>query len=309
MKYQLYGKSLGGVFRMENRFKHPAEEVRRQIEAIMLKTGFLCRVFARGKDERSLQEKLRRETNKYSLEGKLVQDAIGVRVVLYFEEDIDIVAKILSSQFEVDHEGSTVDSHGTDQFKVTRHNLILKLPEQYLSDFSRSIRGLPIDSTFEVQLRTVLSEGWHEVDHDLRYKSKSSWNGHDDLSRALNGILATIETAEWSMRRIFDDLAYRHYKKKNWSLMLHSKIRMRVNPALSEEILHILDSDANFGKEILRINRTSLLRKISTATPNIPITLDNIIYVWNFIGPRHAGIISLTPDLIIEAIGGNAVLS
>ncbi|MBK7959276.1 MAG: hypothetical protein IPK03_14995 [Bacteroidetes bacterium] len=28
-----------------------------------------------------------------------------------------------------------------------------------------------VDSTFEVQLRTILSEGWHEIDHDLRYKS------------------------------------------------------------------------------------------------------------------------------------------
>ena len=25
-----------------------------------------------------------------------------------------------------------------------------------------------IDNTYEIQLRTVLSEGWHEVEHDLR---------------------------------------------------------------------------------------------------------------------------------------------
>ncbi|HEY8271721.1 MAG TPA: RelA/SpoT domain-containing protein, partial [Pseudobdellovibrionaceae bacterium] len=204
---------------MESNFKHTAENVRRDIEAILDKVCLLCRVFARGKDDRSLTKKLHKDEGKYSLHGKLIQDAIGVRVALYFEEDVDIVAQLLSSEFEIDNNASTVDTHATDQFTVTRHNLIFRLPEYYISDMQRSIGSMPIDTTFEVQLRSILSEGWHEVDHDLRYKSKSSWNGNDDLSRALNGILATIETAEWGMRRIFDDLAYRHYKKKNWETM------------------------------------------------------------------------------------------
>lgn len=289
---------------MESRFKHTAEDIRRQIEAILLKTGLLCRVFARGKDERSLTEKINREQGKYQVGGKLIQDAIGVRVALYFSEDINIVSSILSTHFEIDPEASTVDSHGTDQFKVSRHNLILKIPHQYLGDMLRSIGNRPVDGTFEVQLRSVLSEGWHEVDHDLRYKSKNSWSSHDDLSRALNGILATIETADWSMRRIFDELAYRHYKSKSWATMLHNKIRMRVNPILSEDILMLLDSDNILAKELFRVNRTKLIHVISTASPSIPISLDNVVYVWNLIGPRREDIIKLTPNIIVDALAG-----
>jgi ppGpp synthetase/RelA/SpoT-type nucleotidyltranferase len=32
-----------------------------------------------------------------------------------------------------------------------------------------------VDNTFEIQFRTTLSEGWHEVDHLMRYKCKPDW--------------------------------------------------------------------------------------------------------------------------------------
>lgn len=287
---------------MESNFKHVSEYVRREIESIANKAGLLCRVFARGKSVKSLQSKIDREQGKYSVGGRLIQDAIGIRVALYFEEDVDIVADLISSSFEVDTIASTVDSHANDQFNVTRHNLILTVPDQYIEDMQRTIGTLPVDTTFEVQLRSILSEGWHEVDHDLRYKSKSSWVGQDDLSRALNGILATLETAEWSMRRIFDDLAYRHYKSGNWEQMLHTKVRMRVEPKISVHLLNILNSDNEFAKNVFRISRKRVIRRIAKMVPSIPLSLDNIIYVWNYLGPRDEAVFGLTPVVIRDAL-------
>ena len=292
---------------MESKFKFLAEEIRRDIESLTNKAGLLCRVFARGKSEKSLKEKMQQQGGlKYSPGVRLIQDAIGIRVALYFQEDVNIVADLLSSHFEIIPESTTIDSHGTDQFAVTRHNLVLRIPSEYHSDMSRCIGSRPIDFTCEVQLRSILSEGWHEVDHDLRYKSKSSWDGQDDLSRALNGILATLETAEWSMHRIFDDLAYRHYKSKNWSLMLHAKLRLRVAPTLSNEILNLLNIDANFAKDIFRTNRKKVIKKITSMSPSVPISLDNIVYVWNYISSRNAEALALTPELIREALQESA---
>jgi ppGpp synthetase/RelA/SpoT-type nucleotidyltranferase len=105
---------------------------------------------------------------------------------------------------------STIDRPERDQFSVTRYNLIFRLPGETADSFSRIKGNRPLDLTFEVQLRSILSEGWHEVEHDLRYKAKENWNGHDDLSRVLNGIVATLETSEWNMGRVFEELAYRH---------------------------------------------------------------------------------------------------
>nr|WP_255419996.1 MULTISPECIES: hypothetical protein [Parabacteroides] len=34
--------------------------------------------------------------------------------------------------------------------------------------YSESFKN--IDSTFKIQVRTTLSEGWHEIEHNMRYK-------------------------------------------------------------------------------------------------------------------------------------------
>lgn len=294
--------SVGITKIMENKFRHIAEEIRREVEDFLVRVGLLCRVFARGKDDLSLNSKLRREYGKYSIGGRLVQDAVGLRVALYFAEDIEIVEQLLRSKYDLDESSSTIDAPNTDQFTVSRHNLIFRIPAALMSDMHRNIGSLPIDTTFELQLRSVLSEGWHEVDHDLRYKSKNNWLGQDDLGRALNGIMATLETSEWSMRRIFDDLAYRHYKKRNWAAMLYSKVRMRAGTELSADIISLMNSNNDFAKEIFRINRRKVIKCFAHSKPALPINLNNIIYIWNYLGPKNHLASELAPDIVIEAI-------
>ena len=130
---------------MESKFKFLAEEMRRDIESLTNKAGLLCRVFARGKSEKSLNEKLHQQGGlKYSPGGRLIQDAIGIRVALYFQEDVNIVTDLLSSHFDIIPESTTIDSHGTDQFTVTRHNLVLRIPSEYHADMSRCIGIRPV---------------------------------------------------------------------------------------------------------------------------------------------------------------------
>ncbi|MCO4883527.1 hypothetical protein, partial [Paraburkholderia caribensis] len=105
-----------------------------------------------------------------------------------------------------DEKSSTIDLPSDSTFSVVRYNLIFRVSEDEEHSYGRLFNGQPIDTTFEVQIRTMLSEGWHEVEHDLRYKCKSHWDQQQDLSRTLNGVIATLETAEWSMTRVFDEL-------------------------------------------------------------------------------------------------------
>jgi ppGpp synthetase/RelA/SpoT-type nucleotidyltranferase len=287
---------------MDSNFTSTAELVRRDVEGILLRVGLLCRVFGRGKNRQSLDLKLSKESGKYTVNGRHIQDAIGIRVALYFSEDIEIVQQLLTSKFSLDVRSSTIDLPSTDQFTVARHNLIFQIPTDYLTDMQRAIGHMPIDTTFELQLRSILSEGWHEVDHDLRYKSKENWIGQDDLSRALNGIMATLETSEWSMRKIFDDLAYRQYKNRNWAAMIHCKVRMRASPQLSQHLSNLMDDDGEFAKEILQINRKRVIHCIAHLPFKIPISLDNVVYVWNHIGPKNSLVHDVTPELILQAL-------
>lgn len=292
---------------MAANFKHTAEQLRREVEGILQRVGILCRVFARGKDSRSLEEKLSRESGKYSISGKLVQDAVGIRVAVYFAEDVEIVASLLSKEFIHKEASSTVDLPKNDQFAVTRHNLVFQVPKNYIDDMQREIGKFPIDITFEVQLRSILSEGWHEVEHDLRYKSRENWNKQDDLSRALNGIIATIETSEWTMRKIFDDLAYRNYKSRKWPEMLHNRIRMRTEPKLSEELCNLFDVDIEIAKSVFRLDRKKLIFFLSQVRPTLPMTLDNIVYAWNHIALSDMRITELAPKFVIDAMGTNLI--
>ncbi len=122
-------------------------------------------------------------------------------------------------------------------------------------NFRRIAGERPLDITFEVQLRSVLSEGWHEVEHDLRYKNKDHWQDHDDLSRALNGVVATLQTSEWCMGKIFDELSYRHYKNKNWAGMVSSLLKIRMKGSISKELIKALNDDSNIAKQILKVDR------------------------------------------------------
>ncbi len=286
-------------------FRHAAEAIRSDIERRLTSCGILCRVFGRGKDVASLSSKLAAldddgETPKYSLGDKMVQDAIGIRVVLYFSDDIDIAREILCASY-VFHEGSSaIDRPNNAEFAVTRYNLIFDVPDLYKTDVLRSIAGRPIDSTFETQVRSVLSEGWHEVEHDLRYKQKQHWVGNEDLSRALNGIVAALETSEWGMRKIFDDLAYRQYKGGNWDAMLTLKMRMRVVGELDPSIKVVFDSDNDVAKKMLRIDRASFLIAYAERFMAVPLTLSNVVYVMNAISEISVKITSITPARVLR---------
>jgi ppGpp synthetase/RelA/SpoT-type nucleotidyltranferase len=289
---------------MRSQYGHIAEEVRREIEDLLSSVGILFRVFARGKDPVSLELKINREPNKYQLEGKLIQDVIGIRVALYFSEDIPIVKSILESRFQLDKGASTIDRPHSDQFSVTRYNLIFRLKDELADGFVKLKGNAPLDSTFEVQLRSILSEGWHEVEHDLRYKAKENWSDHDDLSRVLNGIVATLETSEWNMGMVFEELAYRHYKSKNWQGMIPNILRMRLKGGVNEPIISILNSDQQVAKDLLRIDRPKLLRNWSQAKPKLPVTPDNVVFFWNATGPKYQSLLNITPVIVNDAVIG-----
>ncbi|WP_413502177.1 hypothetical protein [Serratia proteamaculans] len=158
-----------------------------------------------------------------------------------------------------------------------------------------------IDSTFELQIRSVLSEGWHEVEHDLRYKAKYDWDGNDIESRKLNGIYATLETSEWTMIKIFDELAYKHYKKQNWNGMLRQKLRLRLNSQeLHSDIICFLNNNLNTAKEIYRIPRKDLLNKMSENGFSLPLNLNTLVYFCNLFFIKDKKLSELTPDVFTD---------
>ena len=117
---------------------------------------------------------------------------------------------LFSKKYEVvDTEEAIIN---TNNFEALRKNMVCRMPPAQVIVFNDFINSLNegseyrlVDSTFEIQFRTTLSEGWHEVDHVLRYKCKDDWVGSEMESRMLNGIYATLETSDRALKALFDD--------------------------------------------------------------------------------------------------------
>lgn len=289
---------------MNSQFHYIAQEIQREIEDKLYGCGILCRVFGRGKTEGSIQNKLDKKNDdgslKYSTSGRKIQDSIGIRVVLYFSDDIHVVQDIINNMYTPLMSDSTIDRPDTDTFCVTRFNLIYKISEIQQDNFHRCINNRPIDDTFEVQLRSVLSEGWHEVEHDLRYKQADHWKDQNDLSRSLNGILASLESSEWGMRKIFEELSYKHYKQQYWDAMISLKFRLRIQGKLSDGINDVLNENPRAAKRILKFDRSKFIRMYSRYFYKTPLNMDNIIYITNILSRSIDEITEITPPFILE---------
>lgn len=280
-----------------------SESLRLDVEALISaklnSLGIMFRLFSRNKDTQSLSKKL--ENPKYGVTHKL-QDALGVRIALYFNDDVELVHDILNEIFKEREKDHSIDVMKAAEFSAVRYNIIYELPPNLLEkEYSYIKVSDKIDSTFELQIRSILSEGWHEVEHDLRYKAKYDWEGNDIESRKLNGIYATLETSEWTMIKIFDELAYKHYKNKNWNGMLRQKLRLRLSSQeLHSDIVDFLDDNVNVAKDIYRISRKDLLNKMSEKGFSLPLNLNTLVYFCNLFFTKDKILSDLTPSIFTE---------
>lgn len=268
----------------------------RQIQRELDGAGVYYRIFSRTKSIDSIEKKFKKK--QYVVGEKMMQDIIGVRIVVYFSDDIDLCRGIMNQRYILDNE--EYDKPSDAEFKPMRINMVYRLPD----DLARQImidESIPIDRTFEVQIRTVFSEGWHEVEHDLRYKRQEDWINLPEQSRMLNGIFATLVTCDWSILQLFDDVAHEHYMNKNWLPMCINHFRLKFLPLKDQEeskIKELLDQNAALAKAILRFDRFELISLFRGKYTDIPRNLLNVVYVVNVETLNDEKVLAVTPSLI-----------
>lgn len=264
------------------------------------KAGIYYRLFQRTKTAASTRSKLKAKNYP---DGKRMQDLFGIRIAVYFQDDQALCRRIIEDHFSV--VSVTEDRHDANTFSPTRLNFICKLPMHLRQLLPPEIyENYPIDATVEIQLRTVFSEGWHEVEHDLRYKAKSDWEGSADLSRALNGIFATLITCDWSMLNIFDKLTDRKYREKDWDAMLKNKLRIHVEEdPLSQVLTELFNDRPDIAAELYQIDRSSLLDFLTDSRFDAPrLTLDNLVFITNALLMHYPEITAMTPEALLESV-------
>ena len=244
--------------------------------------GLMFRLFSRVKTISSLHHKMQIKGDSYRAGKSLIQDMIGLRIVLYFQDDVDVLAFFYSCGEVVK---SSIDEFDSSTFRPQRLNLTCNLPAELVEDFRKSLPeelAPYIDNTYEIQIRTIFSEGWHEVEHDLRYKCKEDWEGCESYSRVLNGVIATLETAEWSMKSLFDQMARVNYQNKNYRAMLRNKMHLRIKGEdFSENINDFLLRNPQVAEGVLNTDRFVIILTLLNHQKSIELTYDNLLFLIN----------------------------
>lgn len=285
-------------------------ELEEQIEKKLNRIGLYFHIFARVKEAHSLCLKLIRKDEAYRKKNKRLQDLIGIRIILYYADDIPVCRKIIESLFHIREEDSAIDTPKIDEFKPIRLNLVCDIPNGeggYIARIPEELwRDYRIDKTFEVQIRTIFSEGWHEVEHDIRYKHNKEWQSSNyyEFNRKLNGINATLEVCDNTIISILDALAYQCYKEGKIVEMFRYKLRIRmVNEEIKQELQTIFEGDNDLLKKFYRLERTEVLQILSDSIfASIPCTLSNIIYICNALQIGDERINRMLPKIIKSCV-------
>jgi putative GTP pyrophosphokinase len=159
-------------------------------------------VDTRVKTRESLQRKLTKTEGKYQHLAQIT-DLCGARIITYFEDDVDAVAKLVEAEFKIDWLNS-IDkraSRDVDRFGYASVHYIasLKGSRTSLLEYSRfqSIK-------FEVQIRSILQHTWAEIEHDLQYKSQESVPR--ELRRKFARLAGLLEIADAEFMGVRDEM-------------------------------------------------------------------------------------------------------
>ncbi|MEU0532965.1 GTP pyrophosphokinase [Amycolatopsis tolypomycina] len=154
----------------------------------------------RVKEQQSALQKIVKKAHRYSEYSNLT-DLLGIRIITYFEDDVDVVARLIEEEFRVDDENS-VDKRGildSDRFGYLSVHYVLELSDSRscLVEYS-NYQGIK----FEVQVRSILQHAWAEIEHDLGYKSSGALPRA--LKRRFSRLAGLLEIADSEFRQLRD---------------------------------------------------------------------------------------------------------
>jgi len=159
-------------------------------------------VVSRIKAESSLKSKIGSGRKKYS-KIEDITDLCGLRVITYFEDDVDQVAEIIRKELAID------PIHSIDKRKILPANQFGYLSVHFVASLTskqlqlskyKKLKNLKI----EIQICSILQHAWAEIEHDLEYKSQIAVSY--DVRRRFSRLAGLLEIADLEFTKLRDDL-------------------------------------------------------------------------------------------------------
>ena len=154
-------------------YEHFSKRLKDLFYDLLQKNGVKFHVLEhRSKSVQSFKEKIERAGKNYTDPLKQLTDLAGIRIIVYYQDDVDRVCSLISSEFNID-ENASVDKREEldhDQFGYSSVHLIVSL-----KDPRKDLAEWQVFNKFcaEIQVRTVLQHAWASISHGLQYKRES----------------------------------------------------------------------------------------------------------------------------------------
>ncbi len=122
-----------------------------------------------------------------------ITDLCGLRVIFYYQEDVNKFCSAIYDEFDIDKANSVnkSDELNSDQFGYMSTHIVCALSDKRAELFEwKKFSNIK----FEIQVRTVLQHAWASISHAIEYKSKI--DTPKPLARQLNRIAGLLELSD-----------------------------------------------------------------------------------------------------------------
>lgn len=185
-----------------HRFESCRIDTERLIQKLLNEGGLrVHKLESRVKNRSSLEKKINRKLEKYNSLCDIT-DTVAFRIITFFEDEVDTVAELIKTHFDIDEENS-IDKRlkNSDKFgyQSLHHVFSYKVERTNLPEYQAYL-----SLKCEIQIRSILQHAWAEIEHDIGYKSEL---GIPILAkRNFMRTAALLETADLEFVRLRDTL-------------------------------------------------------------------------------------------------------
>lgn len=228
-------------------------------------------ISGRIKDYDSLSKKI--ELKKKYTELNDITDIIGIRVITYLPNDVDLIADKIRKEFNIDEDNS-IDKriHEYDKFGYMSLHLVCELNDERikLTEYKKFK-----DMKFELQVRSILQHSWAEIEHDIGYKHEIGIPKH--IKRRFIRLASLLELADEEFQTIVRETT-------KYSEQVSSNIKR--NDVMSLELNKITLEEYMKGSVELKNIRDKIAESILSERhecPLVPYGLNRIIEQLEFL--------------------------
>ena len=178
-------------------------------------------IIGRVKTVESLSGKVGRKTYNNLTD---ITDLCGIRIITYFNDDVDKIASIIDQEFEVDI-ANTIDKRKSEdptKFGYVSLHYVVSLKEENSSPILYSkFKHIKL----EIQIRTVMQHAWAEIEHDLGYKSKEDIP--DQYRRQFARLAGLIELADDNFVQLKNNII--NYEREVKEKLVNLKVELSID--------------------------------------------------------------------------------